>query len=779
MKNWKISKLQIQGFKAFSRVDFDFDTCSLLTLEGPNGYGKTTVFDAIELIFTGGISRISHLCNTVMSGKKKNYKDNLYWNTKYGETVLKIKMEMVSSNGDKRITFARVATIEDLKNQANNKADQFDIFKLYLLSDFDSETLGDVLPSDHLDTYFGDNFGKNYSMLNYLQQGQSTFIFANNITERKGALEDLLKIRETKDQIELCSKIEKRLASMSSTSEKLKISELEAKVEQLSKIDLSEAQDKAYEKLSTFAPAPGWDQREPFVQHDEPRYQTFLAELNLLIEVLKHKEEIRIIRKNSEIERYITQNDKLITLAVSIGKHFGRYDDLNVQNLRLISLVKALSTLKKSPNSITSEDFATLKTINVTVDSNLDSYISSRDILLKQLNGRSAQVVELKRVRADLFTLHQQAFEENGTWCALCGTEWDTVERLAAAIDETTKVYDAEIGVLATQLADIHKFISDALEPVTASLILENELLEKSFERNLYIELGANINHFDALKLLNDRLTSQQIEYSEIFSNDAVELDSRKADLIARIRALKQAEGVSPPPDGWDSAIIRTFATYEDFYNADFAKYAEKISYITLKHRNQQNATLQDSKKELLLLQRKLSAVIAAKTKVSKLKTLLIKTEREYSARIISNIELIFHIYSGRLIQNYQRGLGLFIDRGDGNKLQFSTAEQSEHDASLSMSSGQLSALSLAFFLSLNRVYSENTFVLIDDPAQSLDEINIASLTDLLRCEFQDRQLIISSHEDDIAAYIRYRFKRAGLTQKPFHMQSHVESNFS
>lgn len=255
-----------------------------------------------------------------------------------------------------------------------------------------------------------------------------------------------------------------------------------------------------------------------------------------------------------------------------------------------------------------------------------------------------------------------------------------------------------------------------------------------------------------------------------------MELASRKADLIARIRALKQAEGDSPPT-GWDKVITSTFAAIEDFYNADAAKFTEKKNYITLKHRAQQNSALQDSKKELLLLQNKLKAAIAAKKKVSSLKLLLTKTEREYSARIISNIELIFHIYSGRLIQNYQRGLGLFIDRGDGNKLQFCTAEQSEHDASLSMSSGQLSALSLAFFLSLNRVYSENAFVLIDDPAQSLDEINIASLTDLLRCEFQDRQLIISSHEDDIAAYIRYRFNRAGLTQKPFHMQSHAESN--
>ena len=87
------------------------------------------------------------------------------------------------------------------------------------------------------------------------------------------------------------------------------------------------------------------------------------------------------------------------------------------------------------------------------------------------------------------------------------------------------------------------------------------------------------------------------------------------------------------------------------------------------------------------------------------------------------------------------------------------------------MSSGQLSALSLAFFLSLNRVYANSPFILIDDPAQSLDDINIASLSDLLRCELKDRQLFLSSHEDDISAYLRFRFKRVGLSQKPFNIQ--------
>jgi energy-coupling factor transporter ATP-binding protein EcfA2 len=91
----------------------------------------------------------------------------------------------------------------------------------------------------------------------------------------------------------------------------------------------------------------------------------------------------------------------------------------------------------------------------------------------------------------------------------------------------------------------------------------------------------------------------------------------------------------------------------------------------------------------------------------------------------------------------------------------------------MSMSSGQVSALSLAFFLSLNKVYARVPLILIDDPSQSLDEVNVASLSDLLRCELKHCQLVVSSHEDNISAYMRDRFdnksaQHAALGERSF-----------
>ena len=62
--------------------------------------------------------------------------------------------------------------------------------------------------------------------------------------------------------------------------------------------------------------------------------------------------------------------------------------------------------------------------------------------------------------------------------------------------------------------------------------------------------------------------------------------------------------------------------------------------------------------------------------------------------------------------------------------------------------------------------------LLIDDPTQSMDEINIASLSDLLRIELRDRQVIISTHEQEVSDYLRYRYLRGGLQANSVHLQN-------
>ena len=774
MKNWKISKLRIQGFKAFPKAFFDFEASSLLTLEGPNGYGKTSVFDAIELLLTGNISRISDLYDVVMTAQKKLYKDNLYWNTKAGEKDLEIRVELIDVDTGAKEYFIRIAAIADLKKAANNKPDYFDLFKLYKLDDFDQMPKGTPLVTNIFDNYLGENFCNNYSMLNYLQQGQNSFIFSRRITDRKKSLELLLKTREAKEQIDACKRLELKIGQSCSAEELGAINGLQQKISALSNVNLNQQQLEKYQKISSTDPAPNWDAVDPYPELNEGDYKSHASTLEILSQALSQKDEIKVLLGNAQIENYISKNSEIFELALKIGKHIWAYDELNNQSQKLNSLKKAKTTLAKAPVTIAVDDLSHISDAGIVLDEGVEVLIKERDILAKQLSGKNSEIVELNRVRLLLAESHKISVGADDPHCVLCGYDWKTIDGLKLAIDTTTDKFDAEIGSLAKQVKELHDAISSKLDPIKIVIAKHIQDIEGVYQKPLHDVLVKNSARFEQIRALNETLAARSIEYSGEFTVDAEELAARKANLEAQLRAHKRAEG-APPPEGWLEVIKDTFSKIDDFYSLAAEILERKRAYLLLKHREKQSATLTVYRDELKKKTDIYNAALAAKAKVSRLKAALTEEEKDYAARTISNIELIFHIYSGRLIQNYQRGLGLFIDDGDGKQLQFCTAERSEHDATLSMSSGQLSALSLSFFLSLNRVYSENAFVLIDDPAQSLDEINIASLTDLLRCELKDRQLIISSHEDDIAGYMRYRFNKAGLSQKLFHMQSHTE----
>ncbi|MGW8449497.1 AAA family ATPase, partial [Bacillus wiedmannii] len=54
----KIQNITIEAFRGFNeKVTFDLHDSQVLVLYGPNGHGKTSVFDAIEWSLTGEINR--------------------------------------------------------------------------------------------------------------------------------------------------------------------------------------------------------------------------------------------------------------------------------------------------------------------------------------------------------------------------------------------------------------------------------------------------------------------------------------------------------------------------------------------------------------------------------------------------------------------------------------------------------------------------------------------------------------------------------------------------
>ena len=102
----------------------------------------------------------------------------------------------------------------------------------------------------------------------------------------------------------------------------------------------------------------------------------------------------------------------------------------------------------------------------------------------------------------------------------------------------------------------------------------------------------------------------------------------------------------------------------------------------------------------------------------------------------------------------------------DAGFIRFISNASDDHDAWNTMSSGQLSGLILSFTLAMNKVYpTKLNTLLIDDPVQTMDEINLASFVQLLRNEFSNYQLVISTHERKTSSYFAYKYQLESIVK--------------
>ncbi|RJL50664.1 AAA family ATPase [Pectobacterium carotovorum] len=767
--NWKIARIEISSFKAFKYITLDLRSSSLVTLDGPNGYGKTSIFDAIELLLTGQIKRIENLFSTLMTKLKTNYDDNLLWNTRSGNKDLSIKVEFI--NNERSLVLARHAPIKTFETKANNRADKFKHFTLYELPDFDSKayTTTNKRKNEFLDEVFGKNFRENFSFLNYLEQGQNKLLHTR-VDERKNELGNLFNISDVAAEIENCRSIAGNLTRFLG-NEKRKAEEESLNTEYSTLRDMVQADlgSIEYKKLSTVESEPGWDKAEPFPTYDQGIHNQYLESIRRLGDLLPQKTVIRIRAENEAIEADINLHAESLSSLAKLGTSMSKLEDLNKTKREIDQLANATAIIKKGASAITAEQARNLPGWKTGRLEWFETQVTMRNDLQTKNTANDSAVAELARLKQQLLDEHAKLYPGDKL-CPLCGNDWkahalmlkaveERAQRITNTLDKDGKSLVTLITSMATELAALETYIQG-----------RESLLKPDYNDTLHKTLKESKTRLPAIQQLAERLKSEGIQITFAFNDEEVVIAARLEELRNLMRAKKTDEAVVPPED-WRQIIDAVFKDIQDFYILDLQDLKNKELYIKIKANEAQSSRLQKCLEGLQKIQRENDAAGKAKEKVNKLRTTLEKAEQKYADQTISEIELIFHIYSGRLIQNYQRGLGLFIESRDGKQLRFLTAEKSDHDAVMSMSTGQVSALGLAFFLSLNKVYADVALILIDDPSQSLDEVNIASLTDLLRCELKHCQLIVSSHEEDISTYMRYRFNRAGLTTNSLNMQ--------
>jgi exonuclease SbcC len=766
MKKWKIARIQIENFKPFEKAYFDLKCSALITLDGPNGFGKTSIFDAVELLFTGRIQRvIERNNNTIAKGKKKtNFEENLYWNKqKHGNLV--VRAELTSGDSEEPLYLARIALTSDLHRQENNAPDNFSIFKLYQLDCFESEDFSNTIPDSLLDNFLGSNFLKNFSLLNYLEQGENRYLHSTNANERKKGIEHLINTDKLSEQIQFFKSLESQINDdYIGKKHTDKLIELRAELDSLNSQISDSSIESVYKRLSSSTKIPKWDSQNPITTSDQEALDKLIIDVNDVSKICINQAELKIRRDNKKLCSLLAKENE-IKLVLSIGSFIDKYEIYSSTYKALNQLDKNISILKISANEITKNDITKLV---VDFDNkNLEVLIRNRE--QKKLLSDSESQKRLKLLEAKKELLKQYKECDNELNCPFCNIPWETKKLLEEAAQLAIELVAEKIDGYGKDLEKINNLISLEMEAKKTILQTKKKLLGFEFNEPLYKKLNSVLVKFDSLNGVIKELAEYQIFPTTIYDNSELATNNLLDSAKEKIEQNKKSE-TDVLPSNWNDIISSTFTNEDDMMNITAEDLENKRSYLLNQQNQFKNKKYQENKITIENLSKKINIGIQIKKKIVSSRKIIESTVEQYTKKMIADIELLFHIYSGRLIQNYQRGLGLFLTSGDGKILKFSTVEHSEHDAILSMSSGQVAALGMAFFLTLNKVYASNSFVLIDDPVQSMDEINVASLCDLFRVEFQDRQILISNHEESISNFMRYKYKRAGLSQLPINM---------
>ncbi|WP_058975617.1 AAA family ATPase [Pseudomonas syringae] len=756
-----LSKVTLKNFKVYGGAPYtiDFEDNRLILLDGPNGYGKTSVFDAIELALTGNIRRL------IVLESRQNPSDIVVAHN--GEKDVEIIIELVDKLSNNRIFQRKLkSTITNAARRIGNFSELWDFYEI-----IDGQSV--TASKNTLDLLFNSkDFSRDFLLFHYIEQEDtSRFLKSNNEQIRAQELSKLFGDTTEADQNLLKLNETKRKIAASKRAVNLKISSIKSlhKLNDIDKASNGEIVQHVY-ALPWFSQAekPFWD-RPTIAQLNEERLNKALAELAKIRDLTVHQ---NFFLRSRHYHRAIGQR-AIIELYVGYANAINQYERLeeNHKKYQLVARSKDLLTKNEikaiDRNLETSELFSVLGLENPTYFSEA---LTSLLELTEKSQGLSSIYSELLKHHS---AIHQQIdMMPTETECALCGHDYGTHESLSTAIADHGHLLRSELGDQDRRLvADREAFEKNHLNPLLKACNTYLEAQQPATQSDLTM-LAKAVSAKLRLERLRTWLESEGIVNNDLVADsfpvkggDTFILESAEI-LCDRIRFR-----IGTPTESYDASygedvFERLYSDYfksepDNLRNFDPSILDNKERFI----RTQYFSSLIEVTAELNKLQQQDTILDKALNDMEKLINIIKVEIGKYRKKLITDIEIPFYIYSGKILQSHQAGLGqgVFIKDPLGEdvlkNVRLVSDWKSDHDIMNTMSSGQISAVVIALTLALNKVYSKKfSTILIDDPVQTMDDINMSSLVELLRNNFSDRQIILSTHEEKVARYFTYKY---------------------
>lgn len=837
-------------------------------LVGPNGFGKTTIFDAIELGLTGKLSRINKVTGENVAYNKPFFQNELghpvvikLWLEKKQGDQLVIVRSLVNDSPNGKKVFAPLKSISKFKLSSQDEVDDTNF------TEIDNIRLSDLTQSS-IDEFLGVEgkyeIEKIFNLFNYIQQEETTFFLKQTEQDRSDSLSFLVKTDDVEEKIEKIDKITRAINS--------RLSDLQEKQETLTQSELA---DVPYERLFTHREF-AFDRQAPFSSENLDQLTTFQGAIQNIINfkkrfsVREYRRRIEREHKKQEInnnrdveqalyysilypiinrpdskwlrEKYTLDNPILFEYTL-LENYLKSFEAITRENKRRKELNQYLTNLSKDISQMTVQSFGYVQGDNLANDfESLKQQFGQYQNLRRQANQIDKNLSDLKQLRINLanrfneLRQHHHVVEDNK--CPFCNSQFQSFEDLGKSyvncenyLTSISSQSSQDLQVIQSSMnsliQDVKQKIYDEINSLTtnvddSSLAKLQELYYKYetysqdingfktfIQSYIYIspyQLGSlgfeiynqqhqfNLQEFRSklvvdddiyslvdvnnLKPIRDKFEELRREYPELQLetyqlNQMQNQKISKSVLDNRLSELKQ---------GIHSAIDARYAINENLimdtenifpiYFQNNVELLENISmevlerkklYLNKRHNLVQNQRFQELSRQKTILKKTAECL-------EEVNTIYKEEVKVFKIDIVRQLRIPFFIYSAKMLQNYQQGMGIFLtykktNEDDATKkmiIRFKSDSSSDHDAMNQLSTGQLAVVSLAFTLSLNTMFklSDNlNFLMIDDPIQDMDAMNVLSFIEILRHGIIDRyQIILSTYSDQNALFMGYKF---------------------
>jgi exonuclease SbcC len=754
MSKYIINSLHIENFKTFDDFYLDFGTSELITFGGPNGYGKTTIFDALEIGLTGNVDRF------IKVDKSGGSTDNLVAK----DPASRVRITIVMSNVEHHLSFRRTLTPENRKS--TNKIANFST--LWDLEQLVDGTWTRFTQKD-LETFIDEkNLGRYYNNFFYIQQEDTAHFLKKDEQARLDLIAQLFDIKKENDELSklqaLKTKVDainkKTLEEQQSLSQgMLQVGQMVESVEYQRLFHFAhDLQEQEFQWDKEYLAFPEIDTKDKYI-NELHRIKSFL---DLKNETVKYYQ-VGFFKQNIErikalIALHYFASDLVEIIKIGNDKKIIQKIVIDLENINFLLENRIDLTILKDKM-----DFDFLGFMEAVADAKrYRDNLSKSDKVIRELVG----------LRNDLVIKFQESVLEK-QYCPVCGHDWEEADKLIAALNEKKVFLNA---LLESETKSYNSKLDDLKLKIKTFQLLINNLLRSDPISNEYLDfILKNQVEVKVLERYFEFLQENKIDISDLLLND---LSVEITDALLSERAVVVIERI-------DKTIVfsESFLHQQDtlglldVYRRYFGGKEENIQNITPEGIQQKeryietmyfrfNQSKHDRLTKIFIELRKTHEL---STNIAALITIYNTKISAHRKKMIKDIEIPFYIYSGKILHNVRgtQTSGVFIKdttRGDDNKLnniRFVANNNSEQDIINTTSSGQLAGIVIALTLTLNRIYSKNlNSIFIDDPVQSMDDINMISLIELLRNDFKDKQFFVSTHEDEIEKYILYKYMK-------------------